>query len=425
MSLALSKERATSVVYFVFLAMMAVVAIMAVFGHRAIAPCFLAMGLVVAFRPAVWRYGKTSLSRGVARKDTGSIALIAAVAFSVWIAIASYWSPVDGTIKLFINTLAPVLAGYAVVWQVSTFNENRQIAVGKAFLLMVVGAAILLAIEALSGGALRNFVPPADQSPERFKDMTALGRGVTVLTLALFPAIVLAKRLSGHWWLGGALIICTFLAAVHFTISSNLLALCVGAVIFGVALLWPRSTLRTVVLGALVILLLTPAFVFLPSETLINFLGERVSASWLQRLAIWEASGTAVLECFPFGCGPDYSRAMKNEWAMITVPGSSIPLRTMPTHPHNLFMQIWLELGGVGVALVVFGLSNALKAFLSIKEMPPIVVAGAAALVSAIVASALVEMSLWQVWRLSSIGLGIFGVSVSYFVCRQSFIRVD
>jgi O-antigen ligase len=85
----------------------------------------------------------------------------------------------------------------------------------------------------------------------------------------------------------------------------------------------------------------------------------------------------------------------------------------MPTHPHNAFLQVWLELGIPGVAalalLIYFGMTTLTRARLS-----KAVTAAAAGAFAAIMVSLTVEASLWQVWRLAAMGLAASGVALAH-----------
>jgi O-antigen ligase len=162
--------------------------------------------------------------------------------------------------------------------------------------------------------------------------------------------------------------------------------------------------LASVIIGAL---LLSPLAAYIPAERVIEN-GPPLPLSWLQRLFIWRESARAAFDCLPFGCGPDYARAFKEFVPAIIIPGAPGPLPGLPVHPHNLFLQLWLETGLPGVllfaAFVYCGADALARAPLSAGEK-----AAAAATAAAMLVSALVEMSLWQVWRLAAPALaGLF-----------------
>ena len=183
---------------------------------------------------------------------------------------------------------------------------------------------------------------------------------------------------------------------------------------FALALGRPRAA--TFVLAALFLLALaaTPfVAAALPVETVFDN-GSVAPASWEQRLVVWREAGARALgECWPVGCGADYARAWSNEGAMINVPGSAVPLPAMPTHPHNLFLQIWLELGAPGVIFfavaIVAGVIALRRARLDALTMAAIAGAAGFSFISV-----MIEFSLWQVWRMAVFALAAFGAAVSY-----------
>ena len=67
--------------------------------------------------------------------------------------------------------------------------------------------------------------------------------------------------------------------------------------------------------------------------------------SWVQRLHIWSRAG-AEIAAHPFGGGVEYARAISRPIVPVEING--VALNTMPLHPHNLFLHIWMDLGVVG-----------------------------------------------------------------------------
>ena len=103
---------------------------------------------------------------------------------------------------------------------------------------------------------------------------------------------------------------------------------------------------------------------------------------------------------------------------MVDVPGAPVLLSVSPNHPHNVFLQIWLELGLPGVAataaFIWFGLSALMRAQLSRA-----VGAASAGAFVAIVVSVMVEGSLWQVWRLAAMALAASGVALAHMLEKR------
>ncbi len=108
---------------------------------------------------------------------------------------------------------------------------------------------------------------------------------------------------------------------------------------------------------------------------------------------------------------------------MIDIPGAPAQLSLMPTHPHNVFLQIWLELGLPGVVAVGFFIYCGMKALR--KAEPPIaIVAALMGSAAAILVSFLIEGSLWQVWRLASVALAGMGAALAYSL-HMNWVRPE
>ncbi len=394
------------------------VAWLSVFGHRGIAPCLGFMGLFAAFRSGVWRDGLSLLSPARLTASPLAQAFAALVLFVLWIAFSGVWSPKGDTPSLAVGVLAAPLVAGALVHEVRYRNMRWRRMMALGFVGAISLAGLALCVEALSGGFLRSIVPPQDLSPLRWKDMTALGRGVTAIAPAVFPAMIALRILSKSWAPAAALIATVLVAASGFSISANIIALCAGAAVFAAALRFPRAVVISIGVIFLVLIIFAPIWALAPREPLLAGDGPSLPASWLQRVIIWQGAASQALgDCLPLGCGADYARVWHESAANIAMPGSPIPLSEMPTHPHNLFLQVWLELGIVGVvslaAIFLFGVQAALKFVHVGGALSAAAMAGAAA---AICVSFQVEASLWQVWRLAAIALAVFGVALSYFI---------
>lgn len=397
-----------------FLVAMAGVAWLAVFGHRGVAPCVGVMALAAALRARVWRDGFSLLAPSRLIRDPLSIAAVAGLAFTIWIAITRFWSPTPDAEWLALTVLVAILSPGAIAHEAAHAAPRRAGRLAAIFAIAVTTAAALLLFEGLSGGYWRSVTPPVDATPLRGKDMIALGRGVTAIGPLVFAAAVILKRVTGSWAVALAPAAALFVAAAQFSIFSNTLALCAGIAAFALALGRPRAAI--LVLAALFLLALaaTPFIAAaLPVETVFDN-GSVAPASWEQRLVVWREAGARALgECWPVGCGADYARAWSSEGAMINVPGSAVPLPAMPTHPHNLFLQIWLELGVPGA--VFFAIAIAAGAIaLRRARLDALTMAAITGAAGFSFISVMIEFSLWQVWRLAVFALAAFGAAVSY-----------
>jgi len=389
------------------------VAWLTVMGHRGLAPCAGFMALGVAMRKDTWRAAFYSMAPGRFAANPASIAFLCASAFCFWVAVTSLWSPTQGGIVLALTVFAAVATATALVYEALTAAAPRL----RFFAFMVAGAISIascaLLFEGLSGAYLRDVIPPQDASPLRWKDFVALGRGVTAMAPLIFPVAVIIWRVTGSREAAAAPVLVLFVAATRFSIFTNVAAIALGAACFSLAFFRPKATLLLIVLIFLAALLGAPLIgAFVDLEGIAASGG--LPMSWAQRAIIWaETSRLALGVCAPFGCGADFSRALAADARLIEVPGAPGGLPAMPIHPHNAFLQIWLELGLPGVVAAASALIAAAISLYKLSMSRPAFAAICGALAASLI-SLLVEASLWQAWRLAVFGLAAFACTVAY-----------
>ncbi|MEQ8936819.1 MAG: O-antigen ligase family protein [Amphiplicatus sp.] len=375
--------------------------------HKGVAPMVLLMGLAVASRGEPWRKGVPHFLLHPDFSDPLVRCALAMIAFALWIALAGLWAPRADGPRLGLNVLAPVLAGGALAWETARRPRAQTELLARVLAAGAAAAILLLLFEALTGGALRSLAPPADVSFERTRDWKELGRGATVAVAILFGALLLIERLTKRRAVVAALFAAALVASVMLGIASNAIAIVLGGAVFAAARKRPNATIMTlasVIVAAMAFSLLAA---LIPAQSIVES-GAALPLSWLQRLFIWRESARAALDCLPFGCGPDYARVLKESIEPVIIPGAPAPLSGLPVHPHNLFLQFWLETGLPGVLLFAAFVYNGARALIR-AELSHAEKAAVAATAAAMLVSALVEMSVWQVWRLAAPALaGLF-----------------
>ncbi len=391
----------------------------AVFGHRGLAPWLLLASLPAFLRGDFWQAAFGKLFDHPGFKDAVFAGFAAMLAFSFWIFLSGVWSP-KHDYGIFARILAPALVGGSIVW--FSLNLSRQWAwrLGRAFALAVAGGMIILAFEGVTGGLMRDILPPKDVSPGGSRDIIALGRGVTALAPALFPAAAIAVRI---WSRGAALGVLALgvVAAATNDVSANAVALGLGLAVAIISIDHQRVMLRLSGWGAIALLLLFPfAAALAPVEAIYEYARDQLTdgqlaaaASSLHRLAIWKTAGLEALSGLPFGFGADYARVWTETAPLIDVPGAPVALSTVPVHPHNVFIQVWLELGLPGVAALALFIYFGMKMLLRVKLSKAVGAASVGAF-AAVLVSITVEGSLWQVWRLAAMALAASGIALAH-----------
>jgi len=135
-------------------------------------------------------------------------------------------------------------------------------------------------------------------------------------------------------------------------------------------------------------------------------MAEWLPDSFRARIIIWEYTAERVFDHPWIGVGANSTRVLKEldtaetaEW-----PEGFIYPRTIGWHAHDLFLQAWFELGGIGAFLIAFaGAMVALRISLLQVEAQRF----AAASFATFMAIAAFGWGMWQTWFLSSAALSL------------------
>lgn len=413
-----ASERHDKVVLYSIAGVIALLPLLAAFAHRGYSGALLLVGTIAVTRSPIWRAGAAQTLRRPVRGDLAAFAAWSFAAFSAWLLISGLWSDVQRPWKVWSDFTFTVLAAVALVFEIlrRSADEPALRLIAGCYLASAALAVVLFAVEAATGGALRAAVPPNNPEGGQVRDMIALARGLTAVIPSLFAAAAVAvlwrRKLDSalRFCLGVGFSLAAFAAAL-FSVTANSAALLAGALAYLATLFAPRLVLRGFGVAIAIAALGAPIAAFLPAARLAA--GGHFETSWAQRLFIYEEGGKAALACAPLGCGADYGRVLSRENELVSIQGAAAPLPVMPLHPHNIFLQIWMDLGAPGA--VTFG-AAALFGFLALARLdaPRLFFAATAATVSCLLVSALIEASLWQNWRVAAGGFAAGGLALSY-----------
>ncbi|MEO1241670.1 MAG: O-antigen ligase family protein [Pseudomonadota bacterium] len=395
-----------------------------VFGHKGVAPWLLLASLPAFVRGDFWQSAFGALFDKPDIRDPFFAGFLSILFFCIWIFVSGFWSP-EHHYTLFLWVLAPVLLGGSVVWFSLNLPQVWTYRLAIAFSLAIAGGMTVLALEGVTDGLLRSILPPNDPSADRSRDIIALGRGVTALAPSLFPAAMIISMIWNRR-AGLCVLALGVVAAFSNDVAANAVAIAAGLAGAVITFKAPSTSFLAAVAGLIFLLIFTPlAAALLPVDAIFATLEAHVPegsqsqfSSWFHRLAIWDSVAGRVDDGLPLGFGADYARVWTQTAPMVAVPGAEAPLSVMPVHPHNVFLQIWLELGLPGViSLGLFFYFGA--AALRRAVLPTPIAAVSVGALAAIVVSLMVEGSLWQVWRLAAMALAGMGTALSYSLHQQ------
>jgi hypothetical protein len=397
-----------------------------VWTHLSFAAVLFVCGLLAATRPENWRVALSPIASRPFLGAPAAVALAAGIAFSVYAAASGWWSP-QRKPDLGLQVLLALAAGAGLAIELGRLRGRALRRLRLDFLIYAGLGLALLFSETLTGAALRGALPPKDLTPGRVDDFVDLGRGLTALIPSLFAAgAILSARVgaSGPRRRAASMVVvaaaslAAIFAALRLGIAANAAGLVIGLGAAAAAWAAPRTTLAALGASAALCVIAAPlAAAALPAGDLAEAY-PAAPLSWLQRLFIWRSAGDAILACLPFGCGADSARSLAAIPTNLVVPGAGAPMVLTPIHPHNVFLQIWLELGIPGAAFALAGAGAATRLLVRAK-FARAVAAGIAGAGAATLVSFFVEASFWQVWRLAAIAIAAAGLALAHAAAEE------
>jgi O-antigen ligase len=276
--------------------------------------------------------------------------------FLAWCTLSLIWdlSIVNGARKLIDLglVLAALLALQALTASANTAQRRRlalSLAIGMAIGLFLLG------IETVFDFPLYRAV--MGNSDPRLVDLVESKRSVDALPLLVWPAALAASRLT-RTWIGIVVAALFAVACFKLTASSATLGMIASLIAIAISFL-SSSAVRWMLMGATIL-----AFLLVIPISILAYDHGGTTAPFLKhsaqhRIEIWHFAADKALERPILGYGFNSSRDVPNGDAVSAFlpPGKPI----IPLHPHNGFLQIWLELGAPGVMIAMVLLVGGLK----------------------------------------------------------------
>ena len=326
--------------------------------------------------------------------------VIGILLLTAWAATTLAWSalPARGFKQLFFDFLLPVLCGF---WLLTLPNGQNHVQSTRWFALGLTAAAIIVTIQLYTQFRIEAAFSSLDELHIRSRFNMAL------VTYALFLPTLFSILKYNHLTTSAALaaILCTTMISHS---ASAKLALFVGATIYILASVIPRK----ISLSIFGVILFSVLFIQPWQGELVNQAFEQTGQYELlfesakERITIWKASGIVTLNALPWGSGMGSSDAVSET---VFAKGMDAHLKTglYQTHAHNVFLNVWMELGIpglIGMIIISIGILR------SLARVPNTSYAASMALASQIVVVSLVSHGAWQAWWFTAIMLGILAL---------------
>lgn len=347
---------------------------------------------------------------------------LSALAFGAWALIATTWAVQRGeAVSKALTLLAIVVAVQAGVNLAQTSDPVRLRAMSRSAVVVALAGALFLFVEVLFGQPIHRLVfrlaPFLQPDPKHMLlagDGSVLGmkpyvlnRHLGAFALTLLPVLLMATlRFSGgaRWVIVMALVALSGMAAVKSEHETTALALGAALIAFAGMSFAPRL-MRGMIVAAWV----TATLLVVPIAGLVYSAGLH-TAAWIpqtgrNRIILWSVTAREIAKTPIRGIGPASTREL-DEKAGPSAPrpeDHSYALRT-GRHAHNVYMQTWYELGGIGaVLLLVLGLAG----LRTLSRLP--VHAEPYAMASFVAAAVIGAFSwgMWQAWFTAAFGIWI------------------
>ncbi|WP_448190754.1 O-antigen ligase family protein [Azospirillum sp. sgz301742] len=305
----------------------------------------------------VWAITMLVLSAALLARTGGLARLLrpdrwAAASVLAFLALAGAsvaWSPSPRAGLTFVEigyiALAAALAGACI----ADLPEEAAGRLGRLFVGGLMVGILIFSVENALDYPLHRWVnhTPADV-PVSIGNVPK--RAAALLALLVWPAALVVRRL-GYRLLAPALPLGFAALSLLQSSRSAIAGVAIGLVAFALASWWATATRRALA-GAL-----AAAFAgAIPLAYLLERVLDLDHAPWLftsarHRVEIWWRAANRALETPLLGQGIDAARALKpmGETSQFETLAESL----LPLHPHNAFIQVWLELGGLGAALAL------------------------------------------------------------------------
>lgn len=298
------------------------------------------------------------------------------------------------------------LFGVGLLWS-SQFLKDDEVRVSlKVFLGSTLLLFVLFCVEgALNGYMMRDIF-------HKPKGLFVLYKGFAIMPLLIWPFLVCVvnRTQKTNWFLMGALLLALTPIFYVSPVRASVLAFASSIFVFGVVYLFPRLSI------ALKYILIVLALVF---PFMILYFGDpsgwgdqicKLPGSWQHRTYIWHHASKYIAQSPWVGWGSNASQYLNDQFNLFvclkaTPTGRELSApwyTTLLYHPHNGYLQTWLEMGVLGVCVYIALLMSFFKN-VEKKVTDRFLFAAINASVAAFSVIFLASFDMWENWWLASL----------------------
>jgi hypothetical protein len=361
-------------------------------------------------------------------------ATLALLVLILYAALSGLWAP-DPIVAVSMSLMGALIAvgSLALIELLRTERFEDALHIGEGLWIGLLVGVLYATVEIASGQAIKiwvyNFLQlgPDVLEPARYftwengrvvavhpDDLT---RNVVPIPLLIWPALMAAAVLPARIWRASVSVLLLLLSAVAVLLATSetaKLALLAGIVAFAMA----RCSMR-VARYALSCAWIAACLGVVPAVLLARRF-DLQNADWLQlsaqlRITLWNEIALLVPRAPLLGVGADMTYVLRPNMHEIPTAAPSIFMGIPITHPHNVYLQVWYELGLVGAVLfTIFGI----MVLREIARLGPAQRPYAFALFAAAAIQIGFSYSIWQIWFMC-----LFGFASAMFALSQNLLE--
>ena len=335
------------------------------------------------------------------RQDLASFlkqkSLIPWTLFAVWGLVALIWTPAP-SLASWAKPLFAVFMSAGLCWAAARVSPPTAHAMISSVFAAIAALFVLLVIERITGGALIQLYRTETPAPLLFNVMRG---GLVLLACASFPLAVWLSLRGTSRLAPVALLLAVFALSLTYRMDAVPVALICGGVAFGLIYVRPQLGASFVVMATGLIMLAWPmVFMAALNQGLHEWVANEIHPNWGYRIAIWGRVGELMMANPLIGYGFNAAREVGQTANLIPAADGN----TTFLHPHNGFLQLWLELGLIGIVLFAASLAAGVRAALTHAPGRSLQACFAATWTT-IVVIWLLSYGVWQSWWIAVIGL--------------------
>ncbi len=363
------------------------------------------MSTVLLILSALGAYN-LSLTNQCIKVEAKKLCFTAIILMATYSLISAIWSPYpEKAISNAARVALLLFAGLLVKSKVSLMSE-KETKFAKNILIISSMVVWLFYIEELAFSF--PIVSIIKKSSNLYDDYwNKLGKGASFLCLYIWPVSYMIYTKTSKKIYPILFILINLIFSHLLPMAAVELAILSGIFVFALTRLFGRKFLAILFPLIITTILMFPLIslkIISPNAINNSSYAEKVPPSWYHRLVIWNFSSSKAMENPLIGSGSGASRYISDNLQpekIMTLPdGTDFMGYKLPLHTHNSSIQVWLEMGFVGIMLYIM-LIIGIARRISLSTDRNIMAVYTATLTSTMCIS-MISFGIWQSWWIAT-----------------------